>query len=205
MSSPPPILVVGTGVANTASVLVALRRLGCEPRLATDPEEIRHTDRVVLPGVGAFAAAMDKLRKDGMAEPLLSRMHPGLPTLAICLGLHLLCEGSEESPGHKGLGLLPIRVRRFPHTVRVPQLGWNRVTPGADCQLLAEGHAYFANSYRVTEVPEGWAGSTSDHGGPYVAALERGGILACQFHPELSAQYGRDLLSRWLEKEPAPC
>ena len=89
-------------------------------------------------------------------------------------------------------------VFRFPESVRVPQFGWNHVTANTDCRLIASGHAYFANSYRLAERPSGWAVATADHGGTFVAAMERGALLACQFHPELSGAYGHALLSRWI-------
>ena len=200
MTTAPEVLVVETGVANTASVMVGLRRLGCSPRLAENPEELRDANRVVLPGVGAFAAAMRRLRESRMTDALRNRIESGKPTLAVCLGLQLLCEGSGESPGETGLGILPVTAERYPDYLRVPQLGWNWIEPQADCQLIEPGYAYFANSYRVVELPKGWTGATANHGGPFVAALERGAVLACQFHPELSSTYGRELLGRWLEK-----
>ena len=200
MTTAPEVLVVETGVANTASVMVGLRRLGCAPRLAENPDELRDANRVVLPGVGAFAAAMRRLRESRMTDALRYRIESGKPTLAVCLGLQLLCEGSGESPKETGLGILPVTAVRYPESVLVPQLGWNRIEPGSGCRLIEPGYAYFANSYRVVELPEGWTVATADHGGPFVAALERGAVLACQFHPELSSDYGRELLGRWLER-----
>ena len=119
----------------------------------------------------------------------------GRPTLAICLGLQLLAVRSEEAPGTTGLGVLATAVTRLPDSVSVPQLGWNLVRGG---ELVRDGHAYFANSYRLTQAPEGWRGVWADHGGPLVAALERGPQLLCQFHPELSGGWGHELLGRWL-------
>ena len=89
-------------------------------------------------------------------------------------------------------------ARRFGEGVRVPQLGWNQIVPAAECQLLRGGYAYFANSYRLIEPPPGFAVATADHGGPFVAAIERGPLLACQFHPELSGAWGIELLRRWI-------
>ncbi|MCP4246745.1 MAG: imidazole glycerol phosphate synthase subunit HisH, partial [bacterium] len=100
------------------------------------------------------------------------------------------------------------RVTRFGAGVRVPQLGWNRVEPTPGCVLSQPGYAYFANSYRLVECPTGWRAAYADHGGRFVAALERGPLLACQFHPELSGSWGIALLGRWLEagvREAAPC
>ncbi|MBI1849965.1 MAG: imidazole glycerol phosphate synthase subunit HisH [Planctomycetes bacterium] len=179
-------------------MLAGLRRAGAAPALTEDPDAVRAAERVVLPGVGAFAAAMLELDATGVASALADRVRAGRATLAVCLGLQLLGEASEESPGARGLGVLAGTARRFPESVRVPQMGWNRVEPDAGCRVLTAGDAYFANSYRLVDAPRGWLVATSDHGGRFVAALERGRVLACQFHPELSGAWGLDLLRRWL-------
>jgi imidazole glycerol phosphate synthase glutamine amidotransferase subunit len=166
--------------------------------VTTDPAQVRAAERVVLPGVGAFGAAMQALRDQQLVEPIVEHVRAGRPLLSICLGLQLLCEASDESPGVGGLELVPGRVSRFGAGVHVPQLGWNRVTPAPGARLLREGYAYFANSYRLERIPDGWSGATSEHGGTFVAAIERGEALACQFHPELSGLFGRELLARWL-------
>lgn len=192
-------LVVPTGTANIASVLAGLRRQGAEARLSSDPEEIASATAVVLPGVGTFGAASGRLAEAGVVEVLASRIEEGRPTLAVCVGMQLLFSASEESPGSAGLNVVPDTVTRFPDSVRVPQLGWNLVTPGPGSRLVTEGWAYFANSFRVATAPDGWKVSTSDNGGEFVAAMERGDVLACQFHPELSGDWGAGLLGRWLE------
>lgn len=193
------VAIVRTGTANTASVVAGLVRAGAEVEVTSDPARVEAAERVVLPGVGALGAARAALDASGLAEVLAARAREGRPTLGVCLGLQLLAEGSEESPGVAGLGVIAGIARRFPETVRVPQLGWNRVTPGPGCTLLSEGYAYFANSYRLVDAPEGWSVATSEHAGPFVAAIERGDVLACQFHPELSGAWGLELLRRWLE------
>ena len=185
-------------MANLASVLAAVRRLGVEPVVTTDPEVVGRADRLVLPGVGAFGAAMNVLRDAGLAEPIVAHVQQRRPLLAVCLGLQLLCEESEESPGVRGLGVVPGKIEKFAPGVHIPQLGWNTVTPTSGSRLIREGHAYYANSYRLPAMPEGWEGATTDHGGAFVAALERGSMLACQFHPELSGTWGRALIERWL-------
>lgn len=192
------VIVVSTGVANLASIMAGLRRAGGDPSPAADAREVERAGHVVLPGVGAFGAGMDRLRSEGLDRALRARLEAGRSTLAVCLGLQLLCEQSDESPGVKGLGVLPASVERFPDGVRVPHFGWNRVEPSAGCRLLRAGYAYFANSYRLRRAPAGWAVATTEYAGPFVAALERGSLLACQFHPELSGDFGLDLLERWL-------
>lgn len=193
------LVVVSTGTANIASVMAAFRRLGAEPSLAGDPEAVNGAARVVLPGVGSFGAAMDELDRTRMREVLISRLRCDRATLAICVGMQLLARVSEESDGVPGLAEVNRDVSRFPETERVPQLGWNEVSARAGCQFLANGWAYFANSYRFERAPDGWAVAVSDHGGEFVAGMERGAILACQFHPELSGSWGGSILERWLD------
>lgn len=193
------VLVVRTGTANLASVLAGLRRAGCEPELTEDAAVVERAERLVLPGVGSFGAAMKRLREASLDVVLRRHIEVGRPILAVCVGLQLLAEGSEESPDVSGLGVFEGRAARFPETVRVPQLGWNEVKPAAGCELISSaGHAYFANSYRLPSAPKDWLPALSEHAGPFVAALERGPQLLCQFHPELSGQWGLAVLRRWL-------
>jgi len=193
---------VRTGSANLASVVAALERAGRTPRLVEDADTVAPAERLVLPGVGAFGAVMARLVELGLVGTLTERIAAGRPTLAICLGLQVLAEGSEESPGVAGLGVVSGRVTRLPENVVVPQLGWNRVEADPGCRLLVDGAAYFANSFKLDSAPEGWSVAWSDHGGRFVAALERGAVLGCQFHPELSGAWGAALLERWLEASP---
>ncbi|MHB2015410.1 MAG: imidazole glycerol phosphate synthase subunit HisH [Candidatus Xenobia bacterium] len=192
------VLVVRTGTANLASVFAGLARLGATPRLVESAEEVLNAERLVLPGVGAFGAAMANLEARGLVPALQQRLREERPTLAICLGLQLLAASSEESPGVAGLGVLPSQVKRFPDTVRVPQLGWNTVEPDDTAYLVHLGEAYFANSYRLTERVPGWSAALTDYAGRFVAAVQKGRVLACQFHPELSGQWGLALMRRWL-------
>jgi len=145
---------------------------------------------------------METLHSLRLIDAIRRRIEQGRPTLAVCVGLQVLTEASEESPGVEGLGVIPGVVRRFPETVRVPQLGWNRVTQGPGFGAAADDdYAYFANSYRLTGAPDGWLAAWSDHGGPFVAAIEQEGtpgVLGCQFHPELSGAWGMAILQRWL-------
>jgi glutamine amidotransferase len=202
--TPPRVTIVETGVANTASVVAALTRLGCACDITRDADRIAAAALLVLPGVGCFAAGMESLERAGLADVLQERVARDRPTLAVCLGLQLLCERSEESPGVAGLGIIRTRVGRFAPEARTPQFGWNTVEPTEACGLVEPGYAYFANSFRLTEAPTGWVASWADHAGPFVAALERGQTLACQFHPELSGPWGAALLRRWLVQSGYP-
>jgi imidazole glycerol phosphate synthase glutamine amidotransferase subunit len=192
------VVVIRTGTANLASVAAALERAGCAVRVSDDPAEAVHAPRLVLPGVGAFGPVATRLDELGLRGPLAERISAGRPTLAICLGMQLLAEASEESPGAHGLGVLEATATAFADGLRVPHLGWNGVTAGDGCSLLEDGAAYFANSYKLDAVPADWCGATADHGGSFVAAIERGPVLACQFHPELSGAWGQALIERWL-------
>jgi imidazole glycerol-phosphate synthase subunit HisH len=194
----PEVVVIRTGTANLASVLAGLVRAGANPRVARDPLSIESASHVVLPGVGAFGAAMVELTATGCVEALRTRIAKGRPTLSVCLGLQLLCKASEENPGVEGLGVVAETVTRFSGPVRIPQMGWNKLEPETGCSLLTEGYAYFANSFRLAQSPEGFNAAFADHGGKFVAAMEKGAVLACQFHPELSGEWGLELLKRWL-------
>ena len=191
------VVIVPTGTANIASVMAAFRRLGAVPRLAGRAADIAAASHVMLPGVGAFGASMARLEEAGLVASLRSRIEADRPTIAICVGHQLLFETSDESAEIGGLGVVPGHVGRFSQDVRVPQFGWNEVEAGDDALLLDSGWAYFANSYRALEAP-GWRVARALHGGAFVAAMERGNIIGCQFHPELSGAYGEALLSRFL-------
>lgn len=196
------VLVVRTGTANLASVFAAFERLGWAPELTEDPAAVASHDHVVLPGVGALGAAMAALEPTLLDDALRARIHEGLPTLAICLGMQMLLAGSEESPGVPALGCVPGTAKRFVPRgdIRIPHLGWNRVIPEAGSRFIEPGYAYFAHSYLVSHPPVGWTPAWTYHGDRFVSAFERKDVLACQFHPELSGAWGLSLLRRWLEK-----
>jgi imidazole glycerol phosphate synthase glutamine amidotransferase subunit len=196
--SPPEVIVIDTGCANLASVLAALSRVGARARVSLDPASVSEAPLMVLPGVGAFGPAMKRLRAHGLDGPIIERVRVGRALLAICLGMQLLCNASQESPGIQGLGVIPDVLTRFDGGCRVPQMGWNRVRAGTGATLLRPSAMYYANSYRLKRIPRGWEGATSDHGGRFVAALQRDSVLCCQFHPELSGRDGLDLIGRWL-------
>jgi imidazole glycerol phosphate synthase glutamine amidotransferase subunit len=197
------VAIIRTGIANLASVVAAFERLGARAEVTADPALVTRASHVMLPGVGAFGAGVAALDAAGLRAPLLQRIRADRPTIAICLGLQLLALASEETPGVAGLGILPTEVGRFAEAedIKVPQLGWNRVDVVGGLRFLEPGYAYFANSYRLPAdaALAGWEVATADHGGAFVAAIERGNVLGCQFHPELSGPWGMALLSRWLE------
>lgn len=207
------VVLIETGTANLASVRAALRRAGAEPQPATSAAQVRSAARVVLPGVGAFDRTRRGLADGGLDDAIRDRILADRPTLAVCVGLQVLADESEESsPGapSPGLGLVPGTVRRLggpgagsgERAIRVPQMGWNAVTVTDDrAGCLRSGEAYFANSFALDPEPAaeaGWSVAVAVHGRPFAAAVERGATLACQFHPELSGAYGADLIAAWL-------
>ena len=205
-----PIGIVDTGVSNIESMIVAFRRIGVRTFRIRTSSEVTDAPGIVLPGVGRFASGMSSLDRHGMVDSIRERVLIGRPTLAVCLGLQMLATGSEESPGIPGIGVVDGFVRRLPPGPVRPHLGWNRVEversdgpPG----VLAPGAAYFANGFALDDVPFGWRAAWSSDGGRFISAIERDGVVACQFHPEISGAYGSGLLSRWtsLVGKESPC
>ncbi len=192
------VTIIATGVANIASMRGAFHRLGCETVLTQEPARVLEDSLVVLPGVGAFGAGMERLRVLGLEGAIRERVTSGRSLLAVCLGLQLLCRSSEESPGIDGLSILDGVVERFRTPERIPQLGWNEVTAPPEARYLRSGYAYFANSFCARSITGVDVIAPATYGHQFVAACERGGLLACQFHPELSGAWGASLLDRWI-------
>jgi glutamine amidotransferase len=195
--------VLDWGGGNLGSVRRAFERLGARPVITSDPAVVEGTGRLVLPGVGAFGAVMDGLKARGLIGPLTARLRADSgPFLGICVGLQALFEGSEETQGTDGLGLLAGHVRRL-QARRVPHTGWNEVIPtDAADPVLERGYAYFVNSYAaLAEVGGPWIAARTFHEHTFASAVRLGArALAVQFHPEKSGAYGAALLTRWLER-----
>ncbi|MFI4854473.1 MAG: imidazole glycerol phosphate synthase subunit HisH [Phycisphaerales bacterium JB065] len=196
MSDARTVTIIRTGIANTASLAAAFGRLGLRSTISDDPKEIERSELLVLPGVGSFGSGAARIADMGIRGILRDRVGSERPLLAVCLGMQLLCESSEESPGARGLGIIGATIRRFPSDAKVPQMGWNEVEARTS-GLVESGTAYFANSYRLTDNPTGWISSFTDYAGRYVSAMELNRTLACQFHPELSGTWGMRLLGKW--------
>ena len=192
------VVIVDSGVANFASVQAAFARLGARSVVSSDPDVVRRASRLVIPGVGSFGSGVASLRSKGLDGPIRDACSSGKPVLAICLGLQMLAEASDESPGVAGLGVLQGQCRRLPNEVRVPHLGWNSVAPDDSCRMVLPMEASFANSFAMGSAPTGWSAAWTTHGAPFVAAVERGAVLGCQFHPELSGRAGAELIERWM-------
>ena len=192
------VVVIDTGTANLASIVRALDRCGMRAIPSRDVSVVEAADALVVPGVGSFGAGMEALRSSGTADPIRRRILQGTPTLGICLGLQVLARGSEESPGVEGLGVVDALVRRLPPGRIRPHLGWNRVASAGRASVVAlDGAAYFANGYALLDAPRGWEVAWTEDGGRFVAAIERDNVVACQFHPEISGEFGERLIRRW--------
>ena len=194
------IAVLDYGIGNLRSAEKALQRLGADARLVDDPDVAATADGIVLPGVGSFGPCASALESSGLDRVVIDAVSRGIPFLGICVGFQLLYEGSEESPGARGLGLLPGMVRRLPGHVKHPQIQWNRVEAIAPNDLVPVGQdqwMYFVHSYAPSVGTETVA--TCDYGGPVAAAVQSGSLCGVQFHPEKSGDDGLALLRRFIE------
>jgi imidazole glycerol phosphate synthase glutamine amidotransferase subunit len=198
------VAILDTGKANIASVSAALRRAGAVPFIANTPHDLLNTEYLVLPGVGCFGAAIHSLEQRGLIDPVRKLILDGVPTLAICLGMQLLCASSEEDDGVAGLGVFSETIQALRGSVRAPHLGWNLVE-ASHAGFVETGYAYFAHSYCLMTPPQGAVASTTNYGDKFVASLEADSILACQFHPELSGAWGAALIERWLGQKEVAC
>jgi imidazole glycerol-phosphate synthase subunit HisH len=197
----PLVAVLDYGIGNLRSAQKALERVGADARLTAEPALIADATGVVLPGVGAFGACARAVRAAGLEGPAMDAVASGRPFLGVCVGMQLLYEGSEESPGVPGLGVLPGVVALLPDDVKRPQMQWNTLRLRRPSTLL-EGlpdpcWMYFVHSY-VAPGGSGDVVATTDYGGDVVAVVERGNVAATQFHPEKSGANGLALLRSWV-------
>jgi glutamine amidotransferase len=199
--SPPLIAVLDYGIGNLRSAQKALQRVGADARLTADPALARDAVGVVLPGVGNFGRCMEALREAHLDTVALDAVASGRPFLGICVGMQMLFDGSEESLGARGLGVVPGTVRWLPATVKRPQMQWNALQLVRPSPLFTslgeEPWMYFVHSFHPVPDDGEVVVATCDYGGPMVAAIERGNVAAVQFHPEKSARAGLGLLANW--------
>ena len=206
------IAIIDYDAGNIKSVEKALQKLGEETCITRDKEVLLRADKVILPGVGAFGAAMEKIHAYGLYEVIHEIVNRGTPFLGICLGLQLLFEESEESPGVKGLGILPGKIVKIPDqngTLKIPQIGWNSLqfpNKGKLYEGLEEGcYVYFVHSYYLQAEDSSSVVATTEYGVNIHASVEKDNVFACQFHPEKSSAVGLTILNNFihLDKEEA--
>lgn len=195
MSRSRSLYIVDYGAGNLRSVQKAFEHVGVPAEVGCDPRAIGQAPGLVLPGVGAFGAAMGQLIARGLIEPLLLRIESGVPFLGVCLGLQLLFEASEEDPGIAGLGVVRGDVRALPPTVKVPHIGWNQAEACTCSDLFAgipeDSAFYFVHSYAVVPRSPGDVLAMTDYDGvTFVSAVEVDNVAGVQFHPEKSSTLG---------------
>ena len=198
------IAIIDYDAGNIKSVEKALQYLGEEAVITRDAGEILMADKVVLPGVGAFGDAMEKLNRYGLVPVIHEVVEKGIPFLGICLGLQLMFESSEEAPGVEGLGLLKGKSVRIPEGdgLKVPHMGWNSLSFPKEGRLFAgipeNSYVYFVHSYYL-QAEEDIVTATAEYGVTIHASVEKGNVFACQFHPEKSSHTGLTILKNFVE------
>jgi glutamine amidotransferase len=195
--------IIDYGVGNLFSLRSSFAAIGVEAVVSGDPKVLESCDRLVLPGVGAFGDAAEKLRQSGLDCFVRKQAAAGKPLLGICLGMQLLFEKSYEYGIHVGLGLLQGQVvpmaGRIPGSLKIPHMGWNALKLHKDSKLLKDGeYVYFVHSYYAIHCEPSLA-ATAEYGIPITAAVEQGNIFGCQFHPEKSGEAGLAILKRFSE------
>ena len=199
------IAIIDYDAGNLKSVEKALQYLGEDCIVTRNPEEIRGADKVILPGVGAFGDAMEKLHRFGLVEVIRQVVDAGKPFLGICLGLQLLFRSSDESPGVEGLNILDGEIVSIPpkEGYKIPHMGWNSISVKEGARLFqgipSESYVYFVHSYYLKADHEEDVAATTDYIVPIHASVERGNVFACQFHPEKSGDLGLKILKNFCE------
>lgn len=198
------IAIIDYDAGNIKSVEKALQYLGEEAVITRDAGEILMADKVILPGVGAFGDAMEKLNRYGLVPVIHEVVEKGIPFLGICLGLQLMFESSEEAPGVEGLGLLKGKIVRIPEGdgLKVPHMGWNSLSFPKEGRLFAgipeNSYVYFVHSYYL-QAEEDIVTATAEYGVTIHTSVEKGNVFACQFHPEKSSHTGLTILKNFVE------
>lgn len=201
------IAIIDYDAGNLKSVEKALQSLGEDVLVTRDRQELLSADKVILPGVGNFGDAMEKLEGFGLVNVIQDVIRQGKPFLGICLGLQLLFERSEEAPEVKGLGILKGEILRIPDGdgLKVPHIGWNSLKIQNQGRLFAgleeEPYVYFVHSYYLKAADPQIVKAVTEYGVPIDASVEQGNVYACQFHPEKSSRTGLAILKNFAELE----
>ena len=200
------VAIIDYGVGNLFSLRCSLERIGAEVVVTNDVDVLKKADRLILPGVGAFADAIDKLRRTGLDQIVLEEASSGKPLLGICLGMQMLFETSLEYGIHRGLGLLKGKVVPMrgviPVHLQIPHIGWNSLHLHGTSPLFRyikeNDHVYFVHSYHAVECEDSLAASV-EYGAELTAAVAKDNIFGCQFHPEKSGEVGLGILRAFME------
>ncbi len=197
------IVIIDYGMGNLRSVQKAVEAIGHRAEVSSNPDRVRSAEKVILPGVGAFADAMAELRRTGLGEAFVQAVHAGKPCLGVCLGLQLLFDTSSEDGEHTGLGLLPGKVVRFEPRpgLKIPHMGWNTLAVRRPVPLLQglepEPSVYFVHSYHAVPEHEADIAAVASYPEPFAAIVWRDNLMACQFHPEKSQRVGLAMYARF--------
>lgn len=198
------VAIIDYDAGNIRSVEKALCSLGEEVIITRDRKEILSADKVILPGVGAFGDAMEKIRSYSLEEVIKEVVNRNTPFLGICLGLQLLFESSQESEGVKGLGILKGQILKIPEKdgLKVPHIGWNNLKYPNKGRLFEkieqDSYVYFVHSYYLQAEDSSIVTATTDYGVTVQASVEKGNVFACQFHPEKSSEVGLQILKNFI-------
>ena len=198
------VAIIDDDAGNISSVEKAILALGGQVKVTREREEILSADHIILPGVGAFGDAMEKLHRYGLVDVITEAVMRNIPFLGICLGLQLLFESSEESEGVKGLGILSGKIRRLPESegLKIPHIGWNSLqypNAGRLFEGIAEGaYVYFVHSYYLEADQPKIVTAATEYAAYIHASVEQGNVFACQFHPEKSSDVGMQILKNFM-------
>ncbi|MBQ8797548.1 MAG: imidazole glycerol phosphate synthase subunit HisH [Oscillospiraceae bacterium] len=200
------IAIVDYGVGNLFSLERSFDAIGVAVEITSDPEKLRAAEKILLPGVGAFGDAAEKLRATGLDKVVIEQARKGKPLMGICLGMQLLFDKSLEYGCHKGLGLIPGRVvpiqQVIPEGLKIPHMGWNALDFRKESPLFSNikdgDFVYFVHSYCAVDCDDALI-ATSEYGAPVTAAVQKGNVFGCQFHPEKSGTVGLNILRAFAE------
>lgn len=200
------IAIIDYGAGNIQSVYKALKFIGADCKVTSDKDEILNADGAILPGVGSFGDAMDTMTKRGIKDTIIEYTKSGKPFLGICLGLQLLFPESEETPGVKGLDIFKGTITKIPNqnrTLKIPHMGWNNISikqkNGIFKGIEGEPYVYFVHSFYLKAQDKDIVAATTQYGVEVDAAVQKGNIIATQFHPEKSGEVGLKMLKNFVE------
>lgn len=200
------IAIIDYGAGNIQSVYKALKFIGADCKVTSDKDEILNADGAILPGVGSFGDAMDTMTKRGIKDTIIEYTKSGKPFLGICLGLQLLFPESEETPGVKGLDIFKGTITKIPNqnrTLKIPHMGWNNISikqkNGIFKDIEGEPYVYFVHSFYLKAQDKDIVAATTQYGVEIDAAVQKGNIIATQFHPEKSGEAGLKMLKNFVE------